>query len=1115
MIMKRQKSFLLAMLLVILSISVSTFAQDFKSQAKGERETGGDNLAIPNCVDQPIQFGQVINGTISATDCVSPGGATIRADEYTFTGTAGQKIVITQNSDEQNNPGTNAVDSFLVLRQITSAPGVTPVTSIVLTFDDDGGTNGSTGIIRNSRIPAVTGFFTLPANATYSIEASTFSGGPTSFGPYTLQLIDGGSSTCGATFINYTVNPQPTAGQLQTTDCVARGQFYTDRYAFDGVAGQSVTIDMATTGGGGSIPLDPYLILSGPGNTSTVLAENNDSGPGTTSARITFTLPATGTYFVDATSNLENQTGNYNVTLTLNLPAGTIPVSVDDVVGSIGGQVIVPIRVGLLPTNTVRSFQFTFNYNPAVLRPVANPMDITDLGISQTGTLSAPLACDTNPNGSLPPVQNPGAIRVGCFAPSATPFINGSGVLINLVFDVIGNGGTKSAVVLTSFMFNEGIPASFVFTSPGCVLVNGYSIRGNTYYYAGTINGGPKPIAAVQVTGVPSPLANDPTVQADTNVRGAYALQGLSATTYNVTPRKNGDLMPVPTMANPMPIPFITSQDAQLTNLHAVGLANLALNARRAADVSGNGQVTSFDASLINQFAVGVTTIVGNRSGQWRFVSPGVQASDPVIPPAQNSPADTALLLNYSGAQNYTAAQILTNPANQNYLGILIGDVTGNFVQPCSPTPAPGTVLCDTTPPPPPTAVPENIIPVDLPEVTSPSNTVIEVPVNVGDITNRGATSFNFTVKFNPNVLRPAPSAVVQSGTLSSSYFLDFNPIVPGELRVGAFGINPMSGAGALVKLRFEVIGAPGSNSELRWEQFFFNEGDPASVRTDGTFLVAGRTPFDFDGDGKSDTNVFRSGNSTWYQLNSQAGFSAVNWGLPTDQLAPADYDGDGRTDVAVVRDNTWYILRSNGGTSQIDFGLAGDLPVAGDWDGDGRADVAVYRAGTNGGQGTFYFRGTNNNPSGAITFVPWGLAGDVPVMGDYDGDGRLDAAVFRPSTGVWYINRSSDNQLRAYSFGLSTDKLVPADYDGDGSTDIGVYRDGVWYVLKSGSGVEIFNFGLAGDTPVPADYDGDGKSDVAVYRGGVWHLLQSSQGYRSLAFGVANDKPIPASFLR
>ena len=133
----------------------------------------------------------------------------------------------------------------------------------------------------------------------------------------------------------------------------------------------------------------------------------------------------------------------------------------------------------------------------------------------------------------------------------------------------------------------------------------------------------------------------------------------------------------------------------------------------------------------------------------------------------------------------------------------------------------------------------------------------------------------------------------------------------------------------------------------------------------------------------------------------------------------------------------------------------------------------------------------------------------------DFDGDGRADVSVFRPSTGFWYTSQNAAVNYGAFQFGAAGDKLVPADYDGDGKTDIAVVRNGTWYIQRSTLGFTGITFGLADDIPVPADYDGDGKADVAVFRpsNGTWYLQRSSLGYTYLAFGLGTDKPVPADY--
>ena len=281
---------------------------------------------------------------------------------------------------------------------------------------------------------------------------------------------------------------------------------------------------------------------------------------------------------------------------------------------------------------------------------------------------------------------------------------------------------------------------------------------------------------------------------------------------------------------------------------------------------------------------------------------------------------------------------------------------------------------------------------------------------------------------------------------------------------------------------------------------------------------TAGRTRFDFDGDGRADIGVFRPGSSIWYQLLGQNyQFSAINFGSPGDIVAPADFDGDGKTDLAIYRPASatfWYAASSSGNAFRaVQWGASGDIPLPSDVDGNGKDDFVVYRASNNS-----WYRLTDGGISSVFVF---GTSGDKPLIGDFDGDGKSDYAIYRPSTGQWwYAASSANNAFRATQWGIAEDIPVPADYDGDGKTDLAVYRpsSGVWYILNSAnSSATIIQFGVSTDKPVAADYDGDGKADIAVYRPstGEWYLLRSTAGFFGLQFGLSEDTPIPNALIR
>jgi hypothetical protein len=110
------------------------------------------------------------------------------------------------------------------------------------------------------------------------------------------------------------------------------------------------------------------------------------------------------------------------------------------------------------------------------------------------------------------------------------------------------------------------------------------------------------------------------------------------------------------------------------------------------------------------------------------------------------------------------------------------------------------------------------------------------------------------------------------------------------------------------------------------------------------------------------------------------------------------------------------------------------------------------------------------NRSAAGILAVTFGNSSDRTVPGDYTGDAKSDVALWRPSTGEWFVLRSEDMSFYSVPFGTSGDIPSAGDYDGDGKWDTAVFRptDTNWYINRSTSGNQVIQFGVSGDRPIP-----------------------------------------------
>jgi hypothetical protein len=211
---------------------------------------------------------------------------------------------------------------------------------------------------------------------------------------------------------------------------------------------------------------------------------------------------------------------------------------------------------------------------------------------------------------------------------------------------------------------------------------------------------------------------------------------------------------------------------------------------------------------------------------------------------------------------------------------------------------------------------------------------------------------------------------------------------------------------------------------------------------------------------------------------------NTVKFGEEEDLPVAGDWDGSGFARLGTFRpsDATFRLLKKNVSKSDdqvppdvtVQFGMKGDLPLAGDWDGNKSMTIGVYRP----DEATFYLRNSNAPGKPDIT-VAFGKKGDIPLAGDWDGDGKWTIGVYRPGDATFYLrNTNTPGEADVtIPYGMAGDTPIVGDWDGNGSTTIGV-RHGISYDLKNSNGPGapdvVFIFANGDDKPVAGKWSRD-----------------------------------------
>lgn len=238
-------------------------------------------------------------------------------------------------------------------------------------------------------------------------------------------------------------------------------------------------------------------------------------------------------------------------------------------------------------------------------------------------------------------------------------------------------------------------------------------------------------------------------------------------------------------------------------------------------------------------------------------------------------------------------------------------------------------------------------------------------------------------------------------------------------------------------------------------------------------------------------------------------------------------FPGSGRPDsIGFFRASQQrFLLLSSLATRELDivvrFGQTGDLPVAGDWIGNGVDTLGVFRP----ANGAFYLTDANHTTPQVTHTISFGAPGDLPVAGDWTGRGRDSIGVYRPSLGQFLLLESLDPGARRIVFGVGKagDLPVAGKWNGGGATGVGLYRPSedtfrLWTHVQAPRPPTpdyVVRLGVGTGLPIAGDWRGSGRSGVGLFlpSSRTLHLKQNltdaGAPETKLTLGDSGDLPI------